>query len=262
MLQDARLCYNASTMPSNKQSLGIDLTRGQMFWLVVGGIFVVYGIMRLGVVSFASIVVSLIVGVTIHECAHAWAADQLGDPTARYMGRVSLNPLVHLDPAGTMMMAVTALTGMGIGWGKPVPVSPHRLRYGSKLGGGMVSLAGPASNLLLAAVLGLVFRASLAGPLWPSQVLFVVIQTNVVLAVFNLLPLPPLDGFGVLVGVLSLMRTQWAWRVQEALAGLERYGGMILLVILVAGGLLGMNFLGWILGPPAAWLIGLITGIG
>ncbi|MGC9360206.1 MAG: site-2 protease family protein [Anaerolineae bacterium] len=249
-------------MSSEKRPLGIDLTRGQAFWLVVAAIFVVYGIMRLGAVSFLSIVLSLVVGVTIHECAHAWAADQLGDPTARYMGRVSLNPLVHLDPAGTMMMAVTALTGTGIGWGKPVPVSPHRLRYGSKLGGGMVSLAGPASNLVLATLLGLPFRVSLAGPFWLSQVLFVIIQTNVVLALFNLLPLPPLDGFGVLVGIVSLIRTQWAWKIEEALAGLERYGGMILLVILVGGGLLGINFLGWILLPPARWLIGLITGIG
>jgi len=238
------LCYNVVTMQLGRQSQGLNLKRGQVFWLVVAAVFVLYGIMRLGAVQFLSIVVSLVVGITIHECAHAWTADQLGDPTARYLGRVSLNPLVHLDPAGTVMMAVTAVTGMGIGWGKPVPVSPHRLRYGSKLGSGIVSLAGPASNLLLATALGLVFRVSLAGPIWVSQMLYMVIQTNVVLAIFNLLPLPPLDGFGVLVGILSLVRARWAWRVQEALGGLARYGGMILLV------------------PPARWLMALITGIG
>jgi len=263
VMHSGALCYNGDTMQTENQPNRRGLRQGQIFWIVIGLVFLAYGFMRLGPLAFISIGLSLVVGVTIHECAHAWAADRLGDPTARYQGRVSLNPLVHLDPAGTMMMAVTAVTGTGIGWGKPVPVSPHRLRYGSRLGGGLVSLAGPASNLLLAGLLGIAFRFTLTpgGPLWLAQVLFVIIQTNIVLAIFNLLPLPPLDGFGVLIGVLSLIKARWAWAVQNTLAGLQRYGGMVLIGILVVGGLLGINILGWILGPPARWLLGLITGL-
>ena len=261
MLLCEGLCYNGPTMQTQQRMNRPGLQQGQIFWIVVGLIFVAYGLWQLGPLAFVSIVVSLVVGVTVHECAHAWAADRLGDPTARHLGRVSLNPLVHLDPAGTMMMAVTAVTGTGIGWGKPVPVSTHRLRYGSKRGGALVSLAGPVSNLLLAGLLGVAFRAALGGPFWLLQVLLVIIQTNVILAVFNLLPLPPLDGFAVLIGLLSLIKTRWAWTVQNTISGLARYGGMVLIGILVVGGLLRINILGWILLPPARWLLGLITGL-
>jgi Zn-dependent protease len=107
---------------------------------------------------FAAIIVAVLVAIDVHECCHAWVADRLGDPTARNLGRVSLNPLVHLDPLGTLMIFLTAITGFGIGWGKPVPVDPYRLRHGPTTGMGIVSLAGPAANLTTAAVLAIPFR--------------------------------------------------------------------------------------------------------
>ena len=101
--------------------------------------------------SFIAGALGILIALDIHEFFHAWVADQLGDPTARYLGRISLNPLVHLDPLGTMMMFMAALTGRGIGWGKPVPVNPHNLRYGPRVGMGIVSFAGPFANLVTAA---------------------------------------------------------------------------------------------------------------
>jgi Zn-dependent protease len=128
--------------------------RDRIFWLVVIGLFLAYLLLQSrwqG--SSPLILVSLLVlliAITVHEFSHAWSADLLGDPTPRYMGRVTLNPLAHLDPAGTIMMVLTTLTGFGIGWGKPVMVSPRNFRLGARLGWGITALAGPASNMLLA----------------------------------------------------------------------------------------------------------------
>ena len=90
----------------------------------------------LDLARFGAIIVAVLVAIDVHECCHAWVASELGDPTARSRGRVSLNPLVHLDPLGTIMIFLTAITGFGIGWGKPVPVDPYRLRYGPMKGMG------------------------------------------------------------------------------------------------------------------------------
>src|SRR5512136_662814 len=122
-----------------------NLGRDQIFWLIVVVVVVAYVLLTRNALSVAATLVGLVIAITVHECAHAWTADRLGDPTARYQGRVSLNPLVHLDPLGSVMILVTALLGTGIGWGKPTPVNPSRLRFGSRLGSGIVSLAGPVS---------------------------------------------------------------------------------------------------------------------
>ncbi|MBC7262181.1 MAG: site-2 protease family protein, partial [Chloroflexi bacterium] len=148
----------------------------------------------------------ILLALDVHECFHAWVADQLGDPTARYMGRISLNPIVHLDPLGTMMMLFAAFSGRGIGWGKPVPVNPRNLRYGPRVGMGIVSFAGPFANLVTASLIALPLRLRLSLPGTLSFLLMQVMFINIGLAIFNLIPLPPLDGYGVLQGILASIR--------------------------------------------------------
>lgn len=250
--------YTRPSFPGN-----IRLGRDQIFWLVAGLVLLVYALVVLDTLSFAATIVALLLAITVHECAHAWTANQLGDPTSRLMGRVSLNPLVHLDPLGTIMMFVTALTGMGIGWGKPVPVSPHRLRYGPYLGNGLVALSGPVSNLLLAAAMGLVLRLLPTLPRaldWLALVLVTLVYVNILIALFNLLPVPPLDGYSVLIGLVSLIRAQWSGSLIRALSGLERYGSLILIGLLILPQVVGRSLLGGIIGPPSQWLFTLITG--
>ncbi len=237
------------------------MRRDQIFWLVVGVLLLIYALFQLDLVSFLLTAVALILAITVHECAHAWVADRLGDPTARYLGRVSLNPLVHLDPVGTVMMLVTALTGMGIGWGKPVPISPHRLRYGQHLGGGLVALAGPLANLLLAALSGLALRLVGLRSMALAMALNTIVVTNIVIAMFNLLPLPPLDGHSVLLGLLSLLRGKWAWRVVDFVQSWQRLGPMFLILLIVFSQFLGINILGWWVGPPLRFFYRLFVGL-
>ncbi len=237
------------------------LGSSQIIWFVIGGLFLLYGVTQIGALTFLSAIVALLAGITVHECAHAWAADQLGDPTARQLGRISLNPIVHLDPLGTLMMAITTITGMGIGWGKPVPIVPYRLRYGRRLGAGLVALAGPLSNLLFASLLGLLLR--LGRGLLPVQlavVLYTVLLTNVVLAMFNLLPVPPLDGHSVLLGVLSLFRGRWAWQASNFLDRLASQGPMALILLIIASQFLGLNIIGVLIGPPMSFIVRIIMG--
>ncbi|MHB1296802.1 MAG: site-2 protease family protein [Anaerolineae bacterium] len=247
---------------NNLHVRSLRLGKDRVFWLVVAGIVLLYIIVSVDLARFLPTVAGLLLAITVHECAHAWTADRLGDPTARYLGRVSLNPLVHLDPLGTIMMGVTALTGMGIGWGKPVPVTPYRLRYGSRRGGALVSLAGPAANLLLAGILGLVFRFSGAWPYTLRLILNAIVLTNVFIAMFNLLPIPPLDGHAVLLGLLSLSASRVAYQVSNFLVSLQRQGPMLLIGLIVITQLLGIPLLSWVIGPPATFFYQLFTGIG
>jgi len=209
--------------------------------------------------------VALIIGVTVHECAHAWTANQLGDPTARWMGRISLNPVVHFDPLGALMMVIMAFQRVGIAWGKPTPVNPYHLRHGPRVGMGMVSLAGPLSNLLLAAVVAVPLRLGLPLPGLLGLLVWTVVIANIGLAVFNLLPIPPLDGFSVLMGILSTIRARWAYEWSSTLVRLESQGMMVLFFVLmfdiVIGRLLGFSLLGFILRPPTELLIRLIVGV-
>ncbi|MBI4032612.1 site-2 protease family protein [Candidatus Berkelbacteria bacterium] len=159
----------------------------------------------IAVLAFAS---ALVIGISVHEFAHAFVADKLGDPTARHQGRVTLNPLAHLDPLGSVMLFIA-----GFGWGRPVPVNPRNFERPA-LDELLVALAGPVSNFLTAAVLGLLYQ--LTGGLsevW-SVLLLLVIQINLFLMVFNLIPIPPLDGsklFRVFLG-------EAAFRALEALS--------------------------------------------
>ena len=152
-------------------------------------------------IGFAIVIVAL----TIHEAAHAWTADRLGDPTARLLGRVSLNPIVHIDPIGTILLPLLAIfSGLPIlGWAKPVPVNVSRLRH-HRRDFMIVAAAGPISNLLQAFVIAGVFRTLYdpsASDLLPA-ILKDAVTTNLVLAFFNLIPIPPLDGGNVLAGLV------------------------------------------------------------
>jgi Zn-dependent protease len=178
--------------------------------------------------------VVFIFSVMIHEVAHGLTAERLGDPTARLMGRITLNPLRHIDPVGSVILpAILAFSGLPvIGWAKPVPYNPERLKN-PRQAGARIAFAGPVSNLIIAVVFGLAVRFA-GGALLnstPLGLFFVkIIYLNIILAVFNLIPIPPLDGSRVLFGMLPHTRG-----AREVELFLERYGFMIILALVFWG---------------------------
>ncbi len=246
------------------------MRRDRAFWYVLGALALVYVVALFGrgraaslgpaLLQFVISMLALVLGITVHECAHAWAADRLGDPTARLAGRVTLNPLAHLDPLGSFMMVLSTLTGVGIGWGKPTPVAPYRLRFGPRRGNALVALSGPLSNIAVAVLFGLLLRLVPALPLWVAIALNSIVLVNLYLAVFNLLPIPPLDGHSILLGLLSLSRARWAWRVSEFLVRVEQQGVLILFGLIIVTQFLGFPLLGWVVSVPAGALYRLIVG--
>jgi len=132
---------------------------------------------------------ALVVSISIHEFSHAWSAYELGDPTAKRLGRLTLNPIVHFDPLGALMLVFMAFSGWGIGWGKPVPVNPYNLRTNPRVGMGLTAAAGPFSNLVLATLAAVPLRLGLHLPGLLVTFLWTLVITNVSLAVFNLIPL-------------------------------------------------------------------------
>ncbi len=172
-------------------------------------------------IVFFLVVGSLIVSVSIHEFAHAKMADLLGDNTARLLGRVTLDPRSHLDPVGSIFLLIA-----GFGWGKPVPFNPINL-HNPKRDSALIAFAGPLSNFLLAGLLSLFARfISPNGIIWAF--LYVTIFYNVVLGVFNLLPIHPLDGFKVVAGFLPPnLYMQWMQ--------IQPYGIYLLLLLIVTG---------------------------
>ncbi|MBN1934422.1 MAG: site-2 protease family protein [Anaerolineae bacterium] len=209
--------------------------------------------------------ISVVAGITIHEFSHAFSAELLGDPTPRYNGRLTLNPLAHLDPLGGIMILMSALSGLGFGWGKPVPVNPVNLRFGPRVGLAITAFAGPFSNLVLATLAAAPIRIALVLgsplPYTLSVILALVALVNISLAVFNMLPLFPLDGFSVLRGLLSLIRANWAYQVGSFLDRFQAYGPIILLLLIGSGWIFrGTSLLGLILSPLTNLLSRVIIG--
>src|SRR6185295_6347625 len=168
--------------------------------LILGLVLLAYGFIRGGLVSpvqnaaedpigFVAWIIALVLGITVHEFMHAYAAHRLGDDTARLLGRLSLNPMAHLDPFGTLLLVLA-----GFGYGKPVPFNESRLR--SAFGVTFVAIAGPLANLALAALCAIPLRFSAASLLGGAyeEILTAIVLWNCVLAIFNLVPIPPLDG--------------------------------------------------------------------
>lgn len=198
----------------------------------------------------SAMLVAVVLGIGFHEFSHAWAANELGDDTAAKRGRLTLNPLVHIDPIGLLMIFV-----IGFGRGKPTPVNPYRLRGGPKQGGLIVAAAGPVSNFVFAAAAAIPLKMGWIDSVASIYViqdasgleivglfLFFIIWMNILLGLFNLIPIPPLDGFTVLVGLLPD-------EMARPLSRLSQYGPMLIIGLFLVSFLPnGPNPLGWFLG--------------
>lgn len=202
-------------------------------------------------VDFIFQIAILIMSVVIHEVSHGYMANALGDPTAKYEGRLTLNPIKHLDPVGSILVpALLAISHASFifGWAKPVPYNPHNLRPG-RWPEAAVAAAGPASNIVVALIFGLILRAGVSGG-WASPafvtITAVIVFINILLAVFNLMPIPPLDGSKLLFAVLPE-------KFYELRYILERYG-LILVILFI--------FVAWkLISPIIFYLFQLITGL-
>jgi Zn-dependent protease len=211
-------------------------------------------------VQLISILLILLVSITFHEFSHAWSATELGDDLPRRMGRLTLNPIAHLDPVGTLMMVFTAISGWGIGWGKPVVVDPRNMRGDPRVSMGLTSAAGPFSNLILATLAAIPLRLGLSMPDLLTSFLLFAVFINVGLMLFNLIPLPPLDGFSVIQGILATFRTRWAYEWGNKLDRLAPYGPMLLMVLLALGWFTFIDPLGWLMNGPAQAISSLLLG--
>ncbi len=186
----------------------------------------------------------ILLALTVHEFFHGWAAWQLGDPTAKYEGRLTLNPIAHLDPIGSVVLLVTTIMGpFPLGWAKPVPVAEERLgRTRTSLL--FVALAGPASNLLMAFLGGLIFKTGIAGTGFFAVFVYYFVLINIGLGLFNLLPVPPLDGWKIL---RSILPADTALRLENMLSGNYAVSMIIFLIV--------VYFAGYILAIPFSFLI-------
>lgn len=185
---------------------------------------------------------TIVLAVTVHEFAHAWSADELGDPTARLLGRKSLDPRKHLDLWGSVMFLLA-----GFGWGKPVPVDSFNLRDEAK-DNALIALAGPVSNIIVALVAGTIYRFLPGDNGLLGSILYLVGYINVSLAIFNLLPIPPLDGSKIYRAILpSSFMPVWQF--------LDQYGVLILLFLVVSGS----GIISSVIGPTIQFVM---SGLG
>lgn len=210
----------------------------------------------LNILFFLIFIFILIYSIIIHEVSHGLVADYLGDPTAKLMKRLTLNPLPHIDPIGSILlplMLIISGSGFLFGWAKPVPFDPYNLKN-PRRDAALISLAGPASNLILALIgsillrLIIIFNFPLINSMG-SQILPTLININISLAVFNFLPISPLDGFKIVGGILSDRKAKEWYE-------LERFGFIFLLILIINPGLLNM-----IVGPFINFLRNLLIPI-
>lgn len=224
--------------------------------LVIAQIFAIKVVRRYGIIGFQrnqdimltilSIVI-LIFSVIVHEVAHGYMADKLGDPTARLQGRLTLNPIKHIDPVGSIIVPlITSIAGFTFGWAKPVPYNPYNLKN-KRSGEFLIALAGPASNLIIALIFGLIVRFTQEGVMTPFiEIALYIVLINVTLAVFNLIPIPPLDGSKLL---FSLLPQQYG-RTRRTL---EMYAPFLIVIFV---------FFLWQLISPIIWpIFKVFTGI-
>ncbi len=202
-------------------------------------------------ISFLFTIIILIMSVVIHEVSHGYAAYLMGDPTAKNAGRLTLNPLAHLDFMGSLIVPLLAYFSAGFmfGWAKPVPYNPYNLKN-QKYGDAIVAVAGPASNLLVALIFGLLIRFTFPYLGYVSidfiKIVSLIVQINLILAIFNLIPIPPLDGSKILFTFLP-------YRFVGIKQNLERYSMFLLMFFIL--------FLWEFLFPLITFLFSVITGI-
>lgn len=212
--------------------------------------------LNLDVATLISRIFILVIAITVHEFAHAWSADFFGDNTPRMNGRVTLNPLAHLDPIGSLLILT-----VGFGWGKPVPVNPYNLSRRSPAGGMWVSLAGPLSNFLMALVAAIPLRLGLSSDFLGSvsflpslsQFLDEFIWVNLWLMLFNLIPIAPLDGE-------SVAAYFWPPSWTRVLERISAYGPIIFVLLAWVLPMFGVNLLSWLIAPVASNLHQLLLG--
>jgi Zn-dependent protease len=214
--------------------------------------------LQLGV-QIISLIAGLLIALSVHECAHAWMANKLGDPTAKEAGRLSLNPFAHLAPWGTLMLLV-----VGLGWGKPVPVDAERLRYGPQKGMALVGLAGPVSNLITASIVAIPLRLHLVPfklhyifdtiPISFGEVLSWVVWLSLALALFNLIPFAPLDGSRIFAAFLP---SRWFY----ILARYERYALILVFALILVERFTRFGILSKIIFPPVEFLWWQLVGM-
>jgi len=197
-------------------------------------------------ILYLSRIIILILAISVHEFAHALAADWLGDPTPRSQGRLTLDPRKHLDAFGSIMFLIA-----GFGWGKPVYTDPRNFRGDPRTGMAVVAAAGPMSNLLLAYIGSLLYRVGLVQTEISYYFLFLFVSLNILLMLFNLLPIAPLDGYQVTVGLLP-------YEIATVIARYQGQGPIILMLLIVAGSIFNFNLLGLILGPPYQLILSLL----
>jgi len=213
--------------------------------------------LNLAPATIISRIITLIIAFTLHEFAHATTANAFGDDTPRLAGRLSLNPIVHLDMMGTIMLLFA-----GFGWAKPVPINPYVIKRKNKAGLMLVSIAGPLMNLLLAIIAAIPLRFRLvefinvSNSFLPTfgQFLLEFVFINIALFLFNLIPLAPLDGEKVLSYFLPAS-------FQNTYAKIHQYGPILLLAIAVVGPMIGFDLIGIIIGAPLMKLTRFLVGL-
>ena len=216
--------------------------------------------MNLDPATLVAVAIFLLVGFPVHEFSHALVAYRLGDGTAKLFGRLTLNPLVHLDPFGSALLVASALLGgFFIGWAKPTPVNPAMLR-GGRRAEAWVAAAGPVSNLVMAGLAALALRAIVAfnladsdASIFVANVVYIFVYINVALFLFNLIPIPPLDGSKVL---FSLMNPRTVWQIRPTL---EQWGFLILIVVMIVP-LNGISIGGRVVGPLMDGFVSVLVG--